>query len=98
AMQSRRTWLPAIEPLVSFTEVAALPGAALAQLGGSPPSLTFPVLLVGPEGGWAPEELATGLPHVDLGLNILRAETAAIAAIAVVAALRGGLVAPRGHA
>ena len=98
AMQSRRTWLPAIEPLVPFAVVAALPGAALAQRGGGPPSLALPVLLVGPEGGWAAEELAAGLPHVDLGPHVLRAETAAIGAIAVVAALRGGLVAPRGHA
>jgi 16S rRNA (uracil1498-N3)-methyltransferase len=98
AMQSRRTWLPAIEPLVPFAQVAALPGAALAQRGGGPPSLALPVLLVGPEGGWATEELAVGLPHVDLGPHVLRAETAAIGAIAVVAALRGGLVAPRGHA
>jgi 16S rRNA (uracil1498-N3)-methyltransferase len=98
AMQSRRTRLPAVEPLVAFAEVAALPGAALAQRGGAPPSLALPVVLVGPEGGWAPEELATGLPHMDLGSHVLRAETAAIGAIAVVAALRGGLVAPRGHA
>lgn len=98
AMQSRRTWLPIVEPLATFAQVAALPGAAMAQRGGGPPSLAHPVLLVGPEGGWAAEELATGLPHVDLGPNILRSETAAIGSIVVVAALRGGLVSPRGHA
>ena len=46
-------------------------------------------LALGPEGGWAPEEEAlfdaNGWRAVSLGPRILRAETAAIAAIAVVA-------------
>ncbi|CAA7624549.1 16S rRNA (uracil(1498)-N(3))-methyltransferase [Magnetospirillum sp. UT-4] len=51
-------------------------------------------LLVGPEGGFAPEErdLLLRLPFaraVSLGPRILRAETAAIAALAVVQALAG---------
>ena len=44
-------------------------------------------LAIGPEGGWAPEEMALFLEHqwtpVTLGTRILRAETAAIAAIAI---------------
>jgi 16S rRNA (uracil1498-N3)-methyltransferase len=48
-------------------------------------------LSLGPEGGWAPEELALfaagGWTPVTLGPRILRVETAAIAALAVVAAL-----------
>ncbi len=44
-------------------------------------------LAIGPEGGWAPEEMSlfTGhhWTHVTLGPRILRAETAAIAAIAI---------------
>jgi 16S rRNA (uracil1498-N3)-methyltransferase len=98
AMQSRRTWLPVVEPLATFIEVSRLPGAALAQQGGAPPSLAHPVLLVGPEGGWSADELACGLPQVDLGPNVLRAETAAIAAIAIGVALRAGVVAARAHA
>jgi 16S rRNA (uracil1498-N3)-methyltransferase len=47
-------------------------------------------LAVGPEGGWAPEEEAlfdsNGWRAVSLGPRILRAETAAIAALAVAAA------------
>jgi len=35
---------------------------------------------VGPEGGWGPEELASGLPTVALGPGVLRVETAAVAA------------------
>ncbi|HEY0264072.1 MAG TPA: RsmE family RNA methyltransferase [Granulicella sp.] len=45
-------------------------------------------LAIGPEGGWAPEEMALFTEHqwqhVTLGPRILRAETAAIAAIAIV--------------
>jgi 16S rRNA (uracil1498-N3)-methyltransferase len=44
---------------------------------------------IGPEGGWAPEEEAlfdaNGWQAVSLGPRILRAETAAIAALSVVA-------------
>lgn len=44
-------------------------------------------LAIGPEGGWTPEEMALftthGWRHVTLGPRILRAETAAIAAIAI---------------
>jgi 16S rRNA (uracil1498-N3)-methyltransferase len=46
-------------------------------------------LAIGPEGGWAPEEEAlfdaNGWRAVSLGPRILRAETAALAALAVVA-------------
>jgi 16S rRNA (uracil1498-N3)-methyltransferase len=46
---------------------------------------------IGPEGGWAPEELALFARHnwqsASLGARILRAETAAIAALAVASAL-----------
>ena len=48
------------------------------------------ILAVGPEGGWAPEELSlfseSGWSSVSLGPTILRAETAAIAATAIVMA------------
>ena len=46
-------------------------------------------IAIGPEGGWAPEEEAlfdaNGWRAASLGPRILRAETAAIAALAVVA-------------
>lgn len=48
-------------------------------------------LAVGPEGGWAPEELqlftAQGWNPVTLGPRVLRAETAALAAVAICSAL-----------
>ncbi len=93
AMQCRRTWLPTVSEVVSFDAVVAAGGAqlALAQAGGSPPSLARPTVLVGPEGGWSPAELARELPTVALGAHVLRAETAAVVAGAVLGALRAGL-------
>jgi 16S rRNA (uracil1498-N3)-methyltransferase len=91
AMQSRRAFLPEVADLATFDEVAALPGACLADAGGEPPSLTRPTVLVGPEGGWSDRERAAGLPTVALGPHVLRAETAAIVAGALVVALRAGL-------
>ncbi|HEX2038310.1 MAG TPA: RsmE family RNA methyltransferase [Acidimicrobiales bacterium] len=94
AMQSRRAWLPEVVEPVAFAEAAALPGAALAEPGGDPPSLERPTVLVGPEGGWTPEERACGLPAVGLGPTVLRAETAAVVAAALLCGLRAGLVIP----
>jgi 16S rRNA (uracil1498-N3)-methyltransferase len=94
AMQSRAAWLPSVTRLVDFPAVSARPGAALADLGdGEPPSLGHRLVLVGPEGGWDDDESAAGLPRVRLGANVLRAETAAVAAGAIWTALRAGLVA-----
>jgi 16S rRNA (uracil1498-N3)-methyltransferase len=92
AMQSRRTWLPDVSAMALFAEMAGRPEAALAEPGGGPPSLERPTLLVGPEGGWDPGELAVDLPRVELGPTVLRAETAAVAAGVLLAALRAGLV------
>ena len=55
-------------------------------------------LLVGPEGGFDAAELAAaklaGLRAVALGPRVLKAETACVAAIAALQALRGDLMAP----
>jgi 16S rRNA (uracil1498-N3)-methyltransferase len=59
---------------------------ALASTGDETPALE---IAIGPEGGWAPSEEAlydaNGWRAVSLGPRILRVETAAIAALAVVA-------------
>jgi 16S rRNA (uracil1498-N3)-methyltransferase len=95
AMQCRRTWLPVLEGPTTFAELAR-PGAALAEPDGAPPwAVTGPVL-VGPEGGWTPEELDCGLPHMSVGGHVLRAETAAVAAGVLLTALRAGAVGPVG--
>lgn len=98
AAQSRRVWLPDIAPLTPFADFVVTPEvrerAAVAHMGGTPPTLERPTVIVGPEGGWSDEELECGLPVVALGPEVLRAETAAVAAGILLAALRGGLVAP----
>jgi 16S rRNA (uracil1498-N3)-methyltransferase len=94
SMQCRRPFLPEVAPVVTFDAVATWPGVALADPTGRPPTLDHPAVLVGPEGGWSAAELERGLPRVALGPTVLRAETAAIAAGVVLAALREGLVRP----
>jgi 16S rRNA (uracil1498-N3)-methyltransferase len=94
AMQSRQVRLPDVldmRPLGVFydEERGTL---ALAQRGGRPPSLRWPTVLIGPEGGWSPAELALGAPLVSFGDNVLRAETASITVGGVLTALRSGLV------
>jgi 16S rRNA (uracil1498-N3)-methyltransferase len=94
AMQSRRSRLPTIEPLRSFAEVVARDGVALADADGSPPSLTWPNIVVGPEGGWSDAERGTDIRRIRLAETVLRSETAAVAAGALLVALREGLVTP----
>lgn len=82
----------AVRLLLAEQERATTMRAALEQALNSAND-EFPEirLAVGPEGGWAPEEEALfddeGWRPVSLGPRILRVETAAIAAIAVIAAL-----------
>jgi 16S rRNA (uracil1498-N3)-methyltransferase len=92
AMQCRRTFLPGLAALSDFRAVAALPGAALAERTGAPPSLSVPTLLIGPEGGWGLAEKASSLPSVRIGAHTLRSETAAITAGALLVAIRSRLV------
>ena len=101
AQQSERWSVPAIADPVDLTGIcqqyasAPLKGMLVERFNG--PSLSaipLPsdpqrpiVLLIGPEGGWAPEEQRVAqeqgfLPHA-LGPRILRAETAAIAALSI---------------
>jgi 16S rRNA (uracil1498-N3)-methyltransferase len=94
AMQSRQAWLPAVAPVRAFREVVTAEGAgvALADVDGRPPTLRAPVVLVGPEGGWTPEERAEVAHHVRLGASTLRSDTAAVGVGILLMALRGGTV------
>jgi 16S rRNA (uracil1498-N3)-methyltransferase len=94
AMQCRRARLPVVEQLTTFAEVVARDGAALADREGAAPTLAHPLVLVGPEGGWSDEERAAARARVGLSDQVLRAETAAMAACALLVALRSGLVTP----
>ena len=96
-LQSHSPWLPVIhEDTSPEAALATLPrgGSRLVlDAGGGPiaaASLEVPVTVaVGPEGGLEPDELQTLMGHgfhrVSLGANVLRFETAAIAALAIVA-------------
>src|SRR5271170_3405498 len=73
--------------LLSETEQATTLTAALTATKSSLSQETDTALAIGPEGGWTPEEMSLFTQHqwqpVTLGPRILRAETAAIAAIAI---------------
>jgi 16S rRNA (uracil1498-N3)-methyltransferase len=76
--------------LLSETEQSLSLTDALAQRPAESGSCA---LAIGPEGGWTPDEMALFTAHqwtpVTLGPRILRAETAAIAAIAIAGSLLG---------
>ncbi len=96
AAQCRRVWLPEVFDTVRFGDLQDLGGpgeVVLAQLSGDRPTVFQHVVAVGPEGGWSMVELASGLPTVGFGLSVLRAETAAVTAGALLASLRTGTVA-----
>jgi len=98
--QCRRVWLPEVTEVVPFADLGTLaqPGeVVLAQLSGSRPTAGHLVVAVGPEGGWSETELGSGLPTVGFGLSVLRAETAAVTAGALMMSLRTGTVAPVGE-
>lgn len=92
AMQCHRPHLPEVAALAELRDLAREPGAALADRGGSPLTAQHRLVLVGPEGGWAPDERPDGVPTVTLAVNVLRAETAAIVAGALMSTLRGAIV------
>jgi 16S rRNA (uracil1498-N3)-methyltransferase len=104
AKQARRSWLPALaDPATTGAVVTRIAGAAAAYVlheeaaeplaGLTPPRSGEILLIVGPEGGVAPEELAAfeaaGARPVRLGPTVLRTSTAGVAALAVVSAATG---------
>jgi 16S rRNA (uracil1498-N3)-methyltransferase len=86
SMQSRRVWLPQIVGPLPAVEV--LPGLAVAEPGGRPLVPTDVAIAVGPEGGWSPKELEVAAATVSLGPNVLRVETAAVAAAVLMVSAR----------
>lgn len=92
AMQSRRVFLPEILGPWSADAAAQAGPVALAEPGGDPPSLTRSTVLIGPEGGWSPQELELAPGRIGLGPRVLRTETAAVTAAVLLDALRGGIV------
>ena len=88
AMQSRRVWLPNIVGLAELHEVCAGDGAAVADPDGVALHAGVSLVVVGPEGGFSEEELPAGVPRVQLGDTILRAETATLVAATLLVARR----------
>ncbi len=98
AKQCERAEIPPVIYIQSFDEALNLAPASdktiLLDMGGNVPSTLLPppsslALFVGPEGGFTTEEISKikSLPNtatLALGPNILRAETAVIAGLAVV--------------
>jgi 16S rRNA (uracil1498-N3)-methyltransferase len=100
AEQSRRTVPPEVAVPLKLKDAVDLPGAArillaeaeqqvlLRDVLDSHPDQGEILLAIGPEGGWADDEVQlfknAGWISVSLGSTILRAETAAIAATAIV--------------
>jgi 16S rRNA (uracil1498-N3)-methyltransferase len=97
-MQCHRPWLPVVAEVADAGDLLGQEGVAMADREGAPLALVHPLVLVGPEGGWAPEELDAarrrGVPRVALGPHVLRAETAALTLGSLLAALREGIVTP----
>ena len=75
--QSRRVRRLNVEGPVDAHTV--LPSYIVAEPGGRRIAPGDRSVAVGPEGGWSPSELDAAQDRVDLGSNILRTETAAIA-------------------
>lgn len=104
AEQCGRSVVPEIAATVSLEALCARPFAGerfvLLEAGAEAGLRTFArsdaaLVLVGPAGGWDPSETtrlrAAGFAPVSLGPRILRAETAAVTAVAVLQALWGDL-------
>jgi 16S rRNA (uracil1498-N3)-methyltransferase len=101
AKQSRRSWLPTVTPLATTADLAALVAEAdlavvLHEDATAPlsevdvPTSGRIVVVVGPEGGIAPEELSAladaGARSVRLGAEVLRTSTAGVVAVAALLA------------
>ena len=108
AKQSRRASMPAVVSYCSFAQALDLAQPLelkvmlwekeqrrLASLIRGMPAPKGIALIIGPEGGWAEEEVqqarAAGFALAGLGGRILRTETAAIAASAIIQYEWGGL-------
>ena len=97
AEQSERGIVPDVEGPVPVADVMAPGGVMLAERSDAPRLSALPVppsaVVIGPEGGFTPGELdaaeRAGVAFAGLGPRILRAETVAAAAAAVILARSG---------
>lgn len=88
AMQSRQVLLPTFGPVSDVrTVLAEHPEAAMADPEGRPVNDGDRMLLIGPEGGWGPDERSKVLLR-SLPGGILRAETACVVAATMLVSFR----------
>ena len=90
SMQSRRVWLPVVHPVTKLADLISRTEVAFAEPGGVEITGFHRTIVIGPEGGFAPEELDGSVSRVSLGESVLRAETAAIVAGALMTRCRRG--------
>jgi 16S rRNA (uracil1498-N3)-methyltransferase len=94
AMLAGRLRVPEVDALPSLDDVLKVAEHPVMLVRGAPQSLArMPTprditLLVGPEGGWTDRELGLVEVQADLGPRTLRADTAALAGLAVALAAR----------
>ncbi|MBI1189088.1 MAG: RsmE family RNA methyltransferase [Tepidisphaera sp.] len=88
--QSGASWLMDILPGVRFADALARPGLIIADASGQPwsgPPPAQATLLIGPEGGWTPEELdaarKAGARVARFGHHTMRTEVASVVASGV---------------
>jgi 16S rRNA (uracil1498-N3)-methyltransferase len=97
SMQSRRVRLPVVEAVCDFDSLTRR-GFVRADRAGSLRGVSGTgvptALAIGPEGGWSDREILAMPAAMGLGPTVLRAETAAIAGAALMAALRSGIIEP----
>lgn len=95
SQQSRRPRLPEIDDAVRFEDALAIEAevrlfadeeGGVSIFSALPPNAASVSIMIGPEGGWTDHErqLTAAWTCVTLGRHVLRAETAAIAALASV--------------
>lgn len=97
ACQSRNVFLPEITGPLSPRDFSG-PNVAMGVLGGSSLTTAIDTILIGPEGGWSEMELGLGLEKVELAAGVLRAETAAVTAGALLGWLCSDTVLDNDHA
>ena len=96
AVQSRRVWLPEVDGPLPVSHFAGDASVAMGLPGGPALAAECSTILIGPEGGWSDAERSLEIPSAGLGPNVLRTETAALAAGVLAAGIRQGTVAAVG--
>lgn len=98
--QSGRAWAMRIEASVAARSLPITSGVIVADRSGDPLGAVGPTgedltLLIGPEGGWTPDELerfrSGGARIVSFGPHVMRIETAAVVAAGVLLQVAWGL-------